>query len=93
MEMQKTRLDFYRPVPGFTQRIFTKGRPRMPSGPGVVSDDTAFALQVGSRKIPLSPSQAFGLAEDLIRGATRRMIREEADRAAVLDTVRGAEAN
>jgi hypothetical protein len=70
---------------------FTKGRSRMPSGPGVVSNDTAFALQVGSRKIPLSPSQAFGLAEDLIRGATRRMIREEADRAAVLDTVREAD--
>jgi hypothetical protein len=63
----------------------------MPSGPGVVSDDSALALQVGGRKIPLSPSQAFGLAEDLIRGATRRMIVEEADRAAVLDTVRGAD--
>ena len=63
----------------------------MPSDPGVVSNDTSFALQVGSRKIPLSPSQAFGLAEDLIRGATRRMIIDEASRAQVLDTVRQAE--
>jgi hypothetical protein len=62
----------------------------MPPDPGVVSDDTTFALQVGRRRIPLSPAQGFGLAENLIRGATRRMIVEEADRAAVLDTVRGA---
>jgi hypothetical protein len=61
--------------------------------PDVVSNDTALALQVGSRKIPLSPSQAFGLAEDLIRGATRRMIREEADRALVLSAVRKGEGN
>jgi hypothetical protein len=32
------------------------------------------------------------LAEQLIRAGTRAMIVEEADRAAVLDTVRGAEA-
>jgi hypothetical protein len=63
----------------------------MPSGPGVVSNDTALALQVGAHKIPLSPSQAFGLAEDLIRGATRRMIVEEADRVAVLNAVREAD--
>jgi len=63
----------------------------MSSSPGVVSNDTALALQVGSRKIPLSPSQAFGLAEDLIRGATRRMIVEEADRVAVRETVREAD--
>lgn len=63
----------------------------MSSGPGVVSNDTALALQFGSRKIPLSPSQAFGLAEDLIRGATRRMIVDEASRAQVLDTARGSE--
>ena len=65
----------------------------MASAPGVVSDDTTFALQVGGRKIPLSPGQGFSLAENLIRGATRRMIREEADREAVLATVREAEAN
>ena len=63
----------------------------MPSEPGVVSNDTTFALLVGRRKIPLSPAQGFGLAEDLIRGATRRMIREEADRVAVRDAVRAAE--
>ena len=39
----------------------------------------------------LSPSAAFTLAEQLIRGATRAIIVEEADRAAVLDTVRAAE--
>ena len=55
--------------------------------PGVVSDDTVFALQVGRRKIPLSPAQGFDLAEHLIRGATRRMIVEEADRAAVLNVL------
>ena len=65
---------------------------RMPSDPGVVSDETMFALLVGRRKIPLSPGQGFDLAENLIRGATRRMIREEADRAAVLDTVRAISA-
>jgi len=63
----------------------------MQSSPGVVSNDTALALQVGSRKIPLSPSQAFGLAEDVIRGATRRMIVEEADRVAVLDALHEAD--
>jgi len=57
------------------------------SDPGVVSDDTVFALQVGRRKIPLSPAQGFDLAEHLIRGATRRMIVEEADRAAVLNVL------
>jgi hypothetical protein len=63
----------------------------MPSDPGVVSDDTIFALRVGRRKIPLSPGQGFDLAENLIRGATRRMIVEEADRAVVLGAVRGAD--
>jgi hypothetical protein len=63
----------------------------MASGPVVVSND--LAVTIGRRKIPLSPSQAFGLAEQLIRAGTRAMIVEEADRAAVLATVRGAEAN
>jgi hypothetical protein len=61
----------------------------MPSVPLVTTD---LAVQIGGHKVPLSPAQAFNLAEALIRGATRSMIREEADRTAVLDTVRGAEA-
>ena len=63
----------------------------MPAGPFVVSSD--LAVTIGRRNFPLSPSQAYSLAEDLIRSATRAIIVEEADRAAVLDTVRGAEAN
>ena len=63
----------------------------MAAGPLVVSSD--LAVTIGRRKIPLSPSQAYSLAEDLIRSATRAIIVEEADRAAVLATVRGAEAN
>ena len=57
----------------------------MASVPVVTND---LAVQIGSRKVPLTPSQAFGLAEKLIRAGTRAMIVEEADRAAVLDTVR-----
>jgi hypothetical protein len=53
----------------------------MPSVPVVTTD---LAVQIGGRKVPLTPSQAFGLAEKLIRAGTRAMIREEADRAAVL---------
>jgi hypothetical protein len=45
----------------------------------VVTND--FAVKIGGRKV------------SLIRAGTRAMIVEEADRAAVLDTVRGAEAN
>jgi hypothetical protein len=58
----------------------------MPAGPFVVSSD--LAVTIGRRKIPLSPSQAYSLAEDLIRSATRAIIVEEADRAAVLNAVR-----
>jgi hypothetical protein len=60
----------------------------MASVPVVTND---LAVQIGGRKVPLTPSQAFGLAEKLIRAGTRAMIVEEADRAAVLDTVREAE--
>jgi hypothetical protein len=55
----------------------------------IVTND--LAVQIGGRKVALTPSAAFSLAEQLIRGATRAMIVEEADRAAVLDTVRQAE--
>jgi hypothetical protein len=60
----------------------------MPSDPVVTND---LAIQIGGRKVPLTPSQAFGLAEKLIRAGTRAMIVEEADRAAVIDAVRQAE--
>ena len=60
----------------------------MPSDPVVTTD---LSVRIGGRKVALSPSAAFTLAEKLIRGATRAIIVEEADRAAVLDTVRGAE--
>lgn len=57
----------------------------MPSVPTVTTD---LAVQIGGRKVPLTPAAAFTLAEQLIRAGTRAMIREEADRALVLDTVR-----
>ena len=57
----------------------------MPADPVVTND---LAVKIGGRKVPLTPSAAFTLAEQLIRGATRAIIVEEADRAAVLDTVR-----
>ena len=60
----------------------------MPCDPVVTTD---LAVKIGGRKVPLTPSAAFTLAEQLIRGATRAIIVEEADRAAVLDTVRAAE--
>ena len=56
----------------------------MPADPVVTND---LAVKIGGRKVSLSPSAAFTLAEKLIRGATRAIIVEEADRAAVLDTV------
>ena len=61
----------------------------MPIGSVVVNDD--LVLRVGRNRAPLSPSQAFTLAEQLIRGATRAIIVEEADRAAVLGTLRAGE--
>jgi hypothetical protein len=61
----------------------------MPIGSVVVNDD--LVLRVGRNKASLSPSQAFTLAEQLIRGATRAIIVEEADRAAVLGTLRASD--
>jgi hypothetical protein len=56
--------------------------------PIVVSDE--LTVKIGGRKVPLTPSAAFTLAEQLIRGATRAIMIEEADRAAVLNAVRGS---
>jgi hypothetical protein len=61
----------------------------MPIGSVVVNED--LVLRVGRNRASLSPSQAFTLAEQLIRGATRAIIVEEADRAAVLDTLRASD--
>ena len=48
----------------------------MPSDPVVTTD---LSVRIGGRKVALSPSAAFSLAEQLIRGATRAIIVEEAD--------------
>ena len=53
----------------------------MASDPVVTND---LAVKIGGRKVSLTPSAAFTLAEQLIRAGTRAMIVEEADRAAVL---------
>jgi hypothetical protein len=60
----------------------------MSSAPVSVSDDLDVSLR--DRKVSLSPAQAFNLAEKLIRAATRQIVTDEADRAVVLDAVRGA---
>jgi hypothetical protein len=41
------------------------------------------ALEFGRRRVPLTPSEGFALAERLIRGATRAIIQDEADHAVV----------
>jgi hypothetical protein len=51
----------------------------------VVCDD--LGLQIGRAKASLSPSQAFIVAEALIRGATRAIVQDEADRALVRDVL------
>ena len=61
----------------------------MASTPVLVSDD--LDVSVRDRKVSLSPAQAFNLAEKLIRAATRQIVTDEADRAVVLDAVRGAD--
>jgi hypothetical protein len=60
----------------------------MPSDPVVTTD---LSVRIGGRKVALSPSAAFTLAEQLIRGATRAIIVDEADRAKVLDAVGGSD--
>ncbi|GEM_PF-4719071 len=44
-------------------------------------------LKLGRRVVSLRPAEAFDLAEDLIRRATRAIIVDEADRAAVREVV------
>jgi hypothetical protein len=54
-----------------------------------VADD--LALAIGDRSARLSPSQAFNLAEVLIRSATRAIVQDEADRALVRDVLKDGE--
>ena len=46
----------------------------MPASAVVVGDD--LAVRIGKSRAALSPSQAFDLAGDLIRGATRAIVVE-----------------
>lgn len=65
-------------------------RESMPDSSVVVCDD--LGLQIGRSRAALSPSQAFTVAEALIRGATRRIVEDEADRALVRDVLQGRRA-
>ena len=53
-----------------------------------VAEDLTVTL--GKQRTQLSPAQAFRTAERLIRGATRAIVRDEADRAAVHDVLHEA---
>lgn len=55
-----------------------------------VSDD-GLALTIGKRRVSLKPAEGFALAERLIRGATRAIVQDEADRALVDAELRKAE--
>lgn len=50
-------------------------------------------VRIGRTATTLSPSRAFAVAEQLIRGATRAIVTDEADRAAVLGVMRHADRN
>ena len=57
--------------------------------PVVVGDD--LVLRFGRNKASLSPGQAFSLAEQLIRRATRQIVIEEvADSSEILNVLRDA---
>jgi hypothetical protein len=56
----------------------------------VICDDD-LGLQIGPEKADLSPSQAFTVAEALIRAATRAIVIDEADRALVGDVLTDGE--
>jgi len=51
-----------------------------------ISDD--LSLRVGRSHTALTPSEAFAVAERLIRAATVAIVTDAADRALVLDCVR-----
>jgi len=53
-----------------------------------VTDDGGLFLEIERRRISISPSEGFALAERLIRGATKAIVTDEADRALVRDVVR-----
>jgi hypothetical protein len=58
---------------------------------GVQVSDDGLALELGKRRVPLTPSESFALAERLIRGATRAIVQDEADRAVVRSVRREGE--
>jgi len=53
-----------------------------------VSED--LTVTVGRQRTRLSPAEAFRAAEQLIRGATRAIVIDEADHALVRNTLAGA---
>jgi hypothetical protein len=55
-----------------------------------VSNHGEMFLEIERQRVPLSPSEGFALAERLIRGATRAIVTDEADRALVREVVDGA---
>lgn len=54
-----------------------------------VAEDLTVTL--GKQQTQLSPAEAFRTAERLIRGATRAIIEDEADRALVRDVLKDSE--
>jgi hypothetical protein len=65
--------------------VINPEREHMPDNSIVVCD--GLGLQIGSAKAALKPSEAFTIAEALIRGATRAIVEDEADRALVRDAL------
>lgn len=49
------------------------------------------SLRIGRARAALTPSEAFAVAERLIRGATRAIVQDEADRALVRDVLANGE--
>ena len=54
----------------------------------VVVDE--LGLRIGRSRADLTPSEAFNVAEALIRAATKAIVIDAADRAVVLDSLRAS---
>lgn len=65
-------------------------RMRMEHSMGVTVDDVDLGLRIGRSRAGLSPSQAFAVAEKLIRAATKAIV-IAADAAMVREAVRAPE--
>ena len=61
--------------------------------PAVAVLEGELALEFGRRRVPLTPSEGFALAERLIRGATRAIVQDEADHAVVSAALSGGPHN